>query len=61
MSYPVMLATDSTGLDVGGAISQIFDVASSALSMIQENPILLLYFVAGIGFIGIAYIRKLKK
>lgn len=61
MSYPAMLATGSTSVDVGGSLSQILDVGSSMLTMIQENPVLLLYFIGGIGFIAIGYIRRLKK
>ncbi|MBQ8519169.1 MAG: hypothetical protein IJ455_06190 [Agathobacter sp.] len=61
MNYPAMLATESAGVDVAGSLDQILDVGSSMLGMIQENPILLLYFVGGVGFIAIAYIRRLKK
>lgn len=61
MNYPAMLATDTTGVDVTGALDQILGVGSSMLGMIQENPVLFLYFVGGIGFVAIGYIRRLKK
>ena len=53
-------ASESGGSGLSSVATEIFTIASEALKMVTGNPILLLFFGAGIVGIAIGTIKKLK-
>lgn len=45
---------------MSNAVSDIFTIASSALTVVTGNSVLMTFFCAGIVGIGIGVVRKLK-
>ena len=60
MNYPVMVATGGTSLGLSEVFSELLGFAGDVLEMIQANPILLVYFGAGLLFMSIGIIKRLK-
>lgn len=56
----LILASDGGGTSMSSAVSDIFTIASQALTVVTGNPILLTFFCAGLVGIGIGVIKKLK-
>ena len=50
----------TTGLGLSELFAELLGYATDVLQMIQENPILLVYFGAGLLFIAIGIIKRLK-
>lgn len=52
---------ENTALNIGDAVSGLFDVATSALELVTGNPILFTMFCAGLVFTGIGVVKSLKR
>ena len=46
---------------MSSAVSDIFTIASKALTVVTGNPVLMAFFCAGLIGIGIGVVRKLKR
>ena len=61
---PILLTGTETVSDVsslGESVSTITDIAGDCLSLITENPILMVFFAAPLIGIAVGVIRKFKK
>lgn len=52
-------ATTST-VDYAESVTGLFDIAGQALNFVTANPLLTTFFVAGLVFLGIGIVNKLK-
>lgn len=60
MGYAI-LATEATGVSgMTDAISSLMGVATSVLTTVTGNPILMVFFCAGLVFTAIGVVKKLK-
>ena len=50
----------TTTLGISGIFSELLALAGDVLEMIQANPLLLGYFAAGLLFMAIGIIKRLK-
>ena len=50
----------STTLEISEVLSSLLALAGDVLEMIQANPLLLVYFAAGLLFMAIGIIKRLK-
>ena len=55
---PIM---ESTGIDVSDALTTVTSVFSSAMSIITGNPVLMVFFAAGLLGVGFRLVRKARK
>lgn len=55
---PVLLA--EAGTSVSSAVSEVVSLASSAISIITGNPVLMIMFCAGLVGVGFGVVRKAK-
>ena len=61
MNGMTYLATEATGASgVTEAVTTLLNVATSVLSFVIEEPLLLVFFSAGIVFSGIGIIKAIK-
>ena len=51
----------TTTLGISGIFSELLTLAGDVLEMIQANPLLLVYFAAGLLFMAIGIIKRLKQ
>lgn len=56
-----MVATGTGATTMTEAISSLMDVASTVLTTITENPVLMVFFCSGLIFTAIGVVRKLKR
>lgn len=64
MSTLVTVATESAGMtttNMNSAIEGIMGIVSTVVSTIAGNPILMIFFCAGLVGVAIGIVRKLKK
>ena len=55
---PIM---DGTGIDVSDALTTVTSVFTSAMSIITGNPVLMVFFAAGLLGVGFRLVRKARK
>ena len=61
MSGISFLATGTTGgTTMTEAISSLMDVATTVLTTVTNNPVLMVFFCAGLVFTGIKVVKRLK-
>lgn len=64
MGTLVTVASDASGMtttNMNSAIEGIMGVVSAVVSTISDNPILMIFFCAGLVGVAIGIVRKLKK
>lgn len=52
---------ESSGIDVSTALTTVTSVFTSAMTIITGNPILMVFFAAGLLGVGFRLIRKARK
>lgn len=52
---------ENAALNIGDAVSGLFDIAASALEMVTGNPILFTMFCASLVFTGVSVVKSLKR
>lgn len=61
MGNMAILATEATGASgMTEAVQSLLEVATTVLTTITGNPTLMVFFCAGILFIGIGVVKSLK-
>lgn len=55
-----ILAT-STGIDVSDALNTVTSVFTSAMSIITGNPVLMVFFAAGLLGVGFRLVKKARR
>lgn len=61
MNGVMILATETTGgINMTEAVTSLMSVASTVMTTIQENATLMTYFCAGIVFVGIGVVKRLR-
>lgn len=52
---------ESTGIDVSSALTTVTSVFTSAMGIITGNPVLMVFFAAGLLGVGFRLVRKARK
>ena len=58
---PYVLSGTETAVDYASAVEGLFSIAEKAITMVVENPLLLVFCVSGLAFTGIAIFNRLKR
>ena len=51
----------ATGIDISTALTTVTSVFSSAMGIITDNPVLMVFFAAGLLGVGFRLVRKARK
>lgn len=55
------ILTGTTGIDVSDALSTVTSVFTSAMGIITGNPVLMVFFAAGLLGVGFRLVKKARR